>query len=67
MDMQGNVSKDLRQSVAEYLYSACTTWGVWSEKSEDELFRMMLLSSWRGRIGYPDLRARAQRLAKDYL
>jgi predicted phage terminase large subunit-like protein len=47
-------------------YSACTTWGVWGEKSEDELFRMMLLSSWRGRVGYPELRSRAQRLAKDY-
>jgi hypothetical protein len=47
-------------------YSACTTWGVWGEKSEDGLFRMLLLSSWRGRVGYPELRARAQRLAKDY-
>jgi predicted phage terminase large subunit-like protein len=47
-------------------YSACTTWGVWGEKSEDELFRMMLLSSWRGRVGYPELRSKAQRLAKDY-
>ncbi len=47
-------------------YSACTTWGVWGEKSDDELFRMMLLSSWRGRVGYPELRSRAQRLAKDY-
>jgi len=27
---------------------------------------MMLLSSWRGRVGYPELRSRAQRLAKDY-
>jgi len=47
-------------------YSACTTWGVWGEKSEDELFRMMLLSVWRDRVGYPELRSRAQRLAKDY-
>ena len=47
-------------------YSACTTWGVWGEKSEDKLFKIMLLSMWRDRVGYPDLRARAQRLARDY-
>ena len=47
-------------------YSACSTWGVWGEKSEDKLFKIMLLSVWRDRAGYPDLRARAQRLAKDY-
>ena len=47
-------------------YSACTTWGVWRENSETGLFKVMLLSMWRGRVVYPDLRARAQRLAKDY-
>jgi predicted phage terminase large subunit-like protein len=26
----------------------------------------MLISMWRGRVGYPELRARAQRLARDY-
>lgn len=47
-------------------YSACSTWGVWGENSEDKLFKIMLLSVWRDRVGYPELRARAQRLAKDY-
>jgi predicted phage terminase large subunit-like protein len=47
-------------------YSACTTWGVWGGNFEDRLHRIMLLSMWRGRAGYPELRSRAQRLAKDY-
>jgi len=47
-------------------YSACTTWGVWGGNFEDRLQRIMLLSMWRGRVGYPELRSRAQRLAKDY-
>jgi predicted phage terminase large subunit-like protein len=47
-------------------YSACTTWGVWGENSEDGLFKIILLSMWRDRVGYPDLRIRAQRLAKDF-
>jgi predicted phage terminase large subunit-like protein len=47
-------------------YSACTTWGVWGQNSEEGLFKVMLLSMWRGRVGYPELRSRAQRLARDY-
>ena len=47
-------------------YSACTTWGVWGENSEEGLYKAILISMWRGRVGYPELRARAQRLAKDY-
>jgi predicted phage terminase large subunit-like protein len=47
-------------------YSACTTWGVWGENSEEGLYKVILVSMWRDRVGYPDLRARAQRLAKDY-
>ena len=47
-------------------YSACTTWGAWSENSEDGLYKVILLSMWRGRVGYPKLRDRAKRLAKDY-
>ena len=47
-------------------YSACTTWGVWGENSEDRLYKVILISIWRGRVGYPALRSRAKRLAKDY-
>ena len=47
-------------------YSACTTWGVWCENVEEGLYKVILLSMWRGRVGYPELRDRAKRLAKDY-
>jgi len=47
-------------------YSACTTWGIWGENSEEGLYKVILISMWRGRVGYPELRSRAQRLAKDY-
>ena len=46
-------------------YSACTTWGVFVD--EDDIKRVILLSTWRGRVLYPELRKRAQRLFKDYL
>lgn len=46
-------------------YSACTTWGVFED--EDGIKRVMLLSTWRGRVLYPELRKRATRLFKDYL
>lgn len=46
-------------------YSACTTWGVFLD--EDDVKRVILLSTWRGRVLYPELRKRAQRLFKDYL
>lgn len=45
-------------------YSACTTWGVFID--DDEIYNVILLSMWRGRVGYPDLRARMLRLSKDY-
>jgi predicted phage terminase large subunit-like protein len=47
-------------------YSACTTWGAWCENIEEGLYKVILLSMWRGRVGYPELRDRAKRLAKDY-
>ncbi len=47
-------------------YSACTTWGIWGENSEEGLYKAILISMWRGRVGYPELRVRAQRLSKDY-
>lgn len=47
-------------------YSACTSWGVWSDKSGDNLFKTMLLSMWRDKIIYPDLLKRAKRLHRNY-
>lgn len=58
-------------------YSACTTWGVFmGEKwvdadgimhDETGIPNAILLSAWRGRVEYPDLRKMAQRMARDYL
>ncbi len=45
-------------------YSACTTWGVFKNKSN--VPSLILLSVWRGRVEYPELRAMAQRLYRDY-
>lgn len=47
-------------------YSACTTWGVFSEP-ETNLPAMILLSATRGRWLYPDLRKMAQRMAFNYM
>lgn len=44
-------------------YSACTTWGVFER---DSAHNVVLLSLWRGKVEYPELRAMAQRLARDY-
>ena len=46
-------------------YSACTTWGVF--KGEHGNRQVILLSMWRGRIEYPELRQRVKRLALDYM
>lgn len=46
-------------------YSACTTWGVF--KDEHQRPCVILLSQYRDRLEYPDLRRMAQRLALDYL
>jgi phage terminase large subunit-like protein len=45
-------------------YSACTTWGVFLDHNHVE--NLVLLSSWRGRLEYPDLRQMAKRLYFDY-
>jgi predicted phage terminase large subunit-like protein len=45
-------------------YSACTTWGVFYDHNYIE--NIMLLSMWRGRVEYPELRERAKRLYFDY-
>lgn len=45
-------------------YSACTTWGIFTDANEVQ--NIILLNMWRGRVEYPELRALAQRLFKDY-
>ena len=45
-------------------YSACTTWGVFYD--EHDIENLILLSVWRDRIEYPELRQMAQRLYRDY-
>lgn len=47
-------------------YSACTTWGIFEEK-DSGLPSMILLSAFRRRMDYPELRKMVQRLAYDYL
>lgn len=45
-------------------YSACTTWGVFLDHNYVE--NLILLSAWRGRVEYPQLREMAKRLYYDY-
>jgi len=45
-------------------YSACTTWGLFYDEKDN--LNVILLSAYRGRISYPELRSRAKKLAADY-
>jgi|SRR5579872_3973314 len=45
-------------------YSACTTWGLFYD--ERDHLNLILLSAYRGQVGYPELRAMAKRLFIDY-
>lgn len=45
-------------------YSACTTWGVFKDKSGT--CNLMLLSVFKERVEYPELRKMATRLAQNY-
>lgn len=47
-------------------FSVALTLGVFDE-ADTGLPAVILMSRWRGRVDYPDLRKRAQRLGKDYL
>ena len=47
-------------------YSVCLTFGVFDEP-DTGLPAVILLSRWRQRVAYPDLRKMAQRLAQNYL
>ena len=46
-------------------FSAMTTWGVF--RDESGIPNLILLSAWRGKKEYSDLRPLAQRMAKNYL
>lgn len=45
-------------------YSACTTWGVFNH--DHNIPNLMLLSLWRGKVEYPQLRQMAKRLYNDW-
>lgn len=45
-------------------YSACTTWGLF--KDQKEKYNIILMSLWRGKVEYPELKAMAKRLYADY-
>lgn len=45
-------------------YSACTTWGIFYDHNHVE--NVILLSMWRGRVEYPELREMTKRLYFDY-
>lgn len=47
-------------------FSVALTFGVFDEL-DTGLPAVILMSRWRGRVDYPDLRKRAQRLGRDYL
>jgi hypothetical protein len=45
-------------------YSACTTWGIFNDNNDNK--NIMLISLFKGRVEYPELRKMAIRLAKNY-
>lgn len=45
-------------------YSAVTTWGVFLD--DNDIYNVILLSMWRDRVGFPELRQRLIRMSKDY-
>lgn len=53
-----------KRQEANVSYSACTTWGIFY--NELHVPNIILLSLFRDRIEYPELRDMAQRLAKNY-
>lgn len=45
-------------------YSACTTWGIFYD--HNNISNLILLSLWRGKVEYPELRQIAKSLYRDY-
>lgn len=52
------------KSGRETCYSACTTWGIFKDKGG--INNIILLSAFKGRLEYPDLRRMAVRLSNNY-
>jgi predicted phage terminase large subunit-like protein len=46
-------------------YSACTTWGIFRDKYDNT--NVILISCWRDRLEYPELRERVKRLSVNYM
>lgn len=46
-------------------YSACTTWGIFRDRLDNT--NVILLSCWRDRLEYPELRERVKRLSINYM
>ena len=46
-------------------YSAMTHWGVWFNEEDNEE-HVMLLDAWRGKVEFPDLKAKALELYKEH-
>lgn len=47
-------------------FSAATTWGVFKDEKTG-VPNVILLSMWRAKVEYPELRERLQRMSRDYL
>ena len=37
-------------------FSACTTWGVWTDESDNDRDKLVLLNAWKGRLEFPELK-----------
>lgn len=46
-------------------YSACLTWGVWFNERTSR-YELILLDAWKGRLEFPDLKEKAQKMAKHW-
>lgn len=46
-------------------YSACLTWGVWFNEKTNR-YEIILLDAWKGRLEFPDLKDKAQKMAKHW-
>ena len=54
--------KDLKSNS----YSAMTMWGVfWNNELKVPRYCLLLIKAWTGQVGYPDLRARMKKIAKN--
>lgn len=47
-------------------YSAMTLWGVWENPEDNNTQHIILLDAWRGKLEFPDLKAKALELYKEH-